>query len=103
MKKFAAAALLTISTSSMAGFPTDPTIIYEGAAVMTINDPQKPAVLIYPCNTCAPLKMFFSPDSRILINGTESDVSALMKSTRWQADIFAAPDQPDVITKISTF
>lgn len=103
MKKFTAAVLLSISTTTMAGFPADPTIIYEGAAVMTINDPQKPAVLIYPCSTCAPLKMFFSSDSRILINGTESDVNALMKNTRWQADIFAAPDQPEVITKISTF
>ena len=103
MKNFTAAVLLSISTTTMAAFPADPTIIYEAAAVMTINDPQKPAVLIYPCNTCAPLKMFFSPDTRILINGTESYVSALMKSTRWQADIFAAPDQPDVVTKISTF
>lgn len=84
------AALLTclVAQTASAAFPDDPTVIHEGATLMTINDSRKPAVLMYPCPSCTPLKLFLDADTQIFINGSPADIPGLMQQPRWRADIF---------------
>lgn len=104
MNKIAAALLTCLATqTALAAFPDDPTVIHEGATLMTINDGRKPAVLMYPCPSCTPLKLFLNTDTQIFINGSPADIPGLMQQPRWRADVFLKDASATSIQTIRTY
>lgn len=104
MNKIIAVLLTCLATqTALAAFPDDPTVIHEGATLMTINDSRKPAVLMYPCPSCTPLKLFLDANTQIFINGSPADIPGLMQQPRWRADVFLKNTDATSIQTIRTY
>ncbi|MGH8435977.1 MAG: hypothetical protein ACRERX_16200 [Pseudomonas sp.] len=103
MRTFLAVFLLILTTTVHAAFPKDDSVIYEGAKVLSVSTPNEQYVLVYPCESCTPIKMQLNGSSVIKINGSLADIDTLMNQASWRADVFAEGATPDVVSRISTY
>lgn len=103
MKTYLTLGLLILSSTALAAFQNDPTIIYEGAIVLTVSTPKERYVLVYECESCTPVKMGLSGSSIIKINGGTATMPELFARARWRADVFAEAETPTTVSRISTY